>query len=69
MKKALKLQVAERIREILLKKGWKQQNLADEADMTKSYLSQIMHGTVNPTLETIEILEKALKEPILQITE
>jgi hypothetical protein len=35
--------------------------------MTKSYLSRIIHGTVNITVETIEILEKALKERIIRI--
>lgn len=67
MEKNLRSQIADRIRNILEEKGLKQQELADSAGMTKSYLSRIMHGTINPTLETIEVLEKALKSPILKV--
>jgi transcriptional regulator with XRE-family HTH domain len=66
MKKNLKIQVAQRISAILEEKGLKQQDLVESTGMTKSYVSQIMHGTVNLTLETIELLEKALKAPIVQ---
>jgi len=65
MRKTLRLQVADRIYEILDEKGLKQQELADKAGMTKSYLSRILHGTINLTVDTIEILEKALKSPII----
>ena len=66
MKKPLQKQVAERISAVLDEKGLKQQDLADSTGMTKSYISQILHGTVNLTLETIEAIEKALKAPIVE---
>jgi transcriptional regulator with XRE-family HTH domain len=66
MKKPLQKQVAERISAVLEEKGLKQQDLADSTGMTKSYVSQILHGTVNLTLETIELIEKALKAPIVE---
>jgi len=65
MKKPLQKQVAERIKGILTEKGLRQQDLANETGMTKSYVSQILHGTVNLTLETVELIENALKSPIL----
>ena len=67
MKKPLRQQIANRIRAILDEKEWKQQDLVNASGLTKAYVSQIMHGTLNLTLDTIEILEKALKEPIIRI--
>ena len=66
MKKPLQQQVAERIADVLKEKGMRQQDLADQTGMTKSYVSQIVHGTVNLTLETIELIERAVKAPIVQ---
>jgi transcriptional regulator with XRE-family HTH domain len=65
MKKPLQKQVADRIKDVLTEKGLKQQDLANSTGMTKSYISQILHGTVNLTLETVEMIESALKTPIL----
>lgn len=59
--------IGERIRTILDKKGWKQQQLADASGFTKSYISLIISGSMNITLETIETLEKALNEPIIEV--
>ncbi len=57
MKKNLRLQIADRIREILTEKGLKQQELADRADMTKSYLSRILSGSINLTVDTLKSLK------------
>ena len=65
MQHTLRTQVSQRIKAILKEKGLKQQELADSAGMSKSYLSRIIHGTINPTIDTIEQLENALKTPIL----
>ena len=67
MKKSLQILIGERIKTVLAEKGLKQQELADSAGMTKSYLSRVIHGTENVTVQTIETLEKALKTPILQV--
>jgi transcriptional regulator with XRE-family HTH domain len=61
------MKVADRIRTILAKKSWKQQQLADASGFTKSYISLILSGSINITLETVEILEKALNEPIIEV--
>ncbi len=65
--KSLQLQIAKKVRKILDKKGWKQQHLADESGLTKAYVSKILAGSLNLTLETINTLEKALKEKIIEI--
>ena len=67
MEKNLRTQIADRIKAVLTEKGLKQQELADSAGMSKSYLSRILHGTINPTIETIEQLEKALQTHIIII--
>ena len=67
MKKSLQVQIGERIKAILEEKGLKQQELANSAGMTKSYLSRIIHGTENVTVQTVENLEKALKQPIIKV--
>jgi transcriptional regulator with XRE-family HTH domain len=67
MVKSLQLQIAKRIREILDKKGWKQQRLADESGLTKAYVSKIMSGSLNLTLDTVKTLERALKEKIIEV--
>ena len=67
MKKSLQIQIGERIKAILEEKGLKQQELADSAGMTKSYLSRIIHGTENITVQTIETLQNALKTRIINV--
>ena len=65
--KSQKELIADRIREILAKKGLKQQYLADTTGMSKAYISHILSGDVNLTLESIEALERALKEKIIEV--
>ncbi len=67
MTKPLKNQVADRIRGILEEKGLKQQDLVRASGFSKSYISLVLSAQKNLTLETLEILEKALKTPILHI--
>ena len=68
MAKTLRIQVVDRVREILAEKGLKQQELADSLGMSKSYLSRILHGNINLTLDSLEDLQKALKSPIVTVT-
>jgi transcriptional regulator with XRE-family HTH domain len=67
MEKPLKTQIASRIRAILEKKGWRQQDLVRASGLTKAYISLILSGSMNLTLETIETLERALKEPVIKV--
>ena len=67
MGKSLKLQIANKVREILEAKGLRQQELADRTGFTKSYISLVLAAKINITVETIEALEKALGEKIINI--
>jgi transcriptional regulator with XRE-family HTH domain len=67
MRKPLQKQLAEKIKDVLTPKGLKQQDLADQTGMTKSYISQILHGTVNLTLQTVEEIENALEAQIIWV--
>lgn len=67
MAKPLKIQVADRIIAILKEKGWKQADLARESGFHKGYISLVLSAQKNLTLETIEILEKALGSKIVKI--
>ena len=66
MEKNLRLQVADRIKTVLREKKWRQQDLVNASGITKSYLSRILSGTINITVDTIEVLEKALNEKIIR---
>lgn len=67
MAKTLLDQIVQRIHTILDKKEWKQADLARETGFHKGYISLLLSGQKNLTVETIEILEKALKEPIVKV--
>lgn len=59
--------IADRVRTILNQRGWTQQQLADAMDVHKSYISKVLAGQQNMTLEGITSIEKALGEQILFI--
>ena len=65
--KQLKNGISERIKAILEEKDWYQQELVDRVGTNKSNISQILHGNVNLTLETIVALEEALGEKIINV--
>ena len=65
---SLKTGISNRIREVLDEKGWTQQQLADALGKDKGDISRILSGSVNLTLETIALIEEALKANIIQTT-
>lgn len=65
--KELKKLVSDRISSILDKKGWKPQHLADGLHKDKGYISRVLHGSHNMTLDTIADIEGLLGEKILKI--
>lgn len=65
--KELKKLVSGRISAILDKKGWKPQVLADKLEKDKGYISRILHGAQNMTLDTIAEIEEILEEKIIKI--
>lgn len=56
-----------RIKEILKDKGMTQRELAQKMGFGDAYISKIVHGQVNLTLETIERFEKALQVKLILI--
>jgi len=67
MAKSLKIQIGERIRQILEERDLKQQVLVDRTGLSKSYISLVLSGQINVTVDTIEIFEKALGAKIVDI--
>lgn len=65
--KEIKKLISERISSILDKKGWKPQNLADGLHKDKAYISRVLHGAHNMTLDTIAEIEGILGEHIIKI--
>src|ERR1043165_1160741 len=59
--------IAFRIRSILQKKGWAQQQLADAMNVNKSYVSKVLAGEQNLSLEGIFSIERSLGAPILDV--
>lgn len=61
----------DRVRKNIVKlrqeKGWTQEKLAIEADISKSTLCTIESGKQNPTIVTIEKIAKALKVKLVEI--
>jgi transcriptional regulator with XRE-family HTH domain len=53
----------------MLRRGWKQRDLAMHSGLPVSYISRILSGKVNLTLETIVKLEAAVGEDIVKVAE
>lgn len=53
-----------RIQELRTAKGWKQQELADEAGLDRTYISGLEHGKQNPSLGALFRLTRALDIPL-----
>lgn len=51
------------VRRLRVERGLSQEELAHEADMKRSYLSDIERGTRNPTIRALERLAQALNVP------
>lgn len=48
------------VRSVRREKGWTQEQLAFEADVKRSYISEIESGKRNPTLDIVEKIANAL---------
>ncbi|AXB83145.1 helix-turn-helix domain-containing protein [Megasphaera hexanoica] len=60
------LKIGEKIRSCRLSKQLTVKELAEEAKITPSMLSQIERGQANPSLNTIRLLSTALDEPMFR---
>lgn len=48
------------MRELRNARGWSQEELADRADLHRTYISAVERGVRNPTITVIERIAKAL---------
>jgi len=53
--------LAANLRRIRLEKGWSQEEFAHEADIHRTYISDLERAARNPSIEIIEKLAKTLK--------
>ena len=57
----IKLKLGERIKEIRIKEGYSQEELASLAKLHRTYISDIERGERNVSVQNIEKIAKALK--------
>ncbi|RZI98563.1 MAG: XRE family transcriptional regulator [Brevundimonas sp.] len=50
-------------------KGWSQEELADQAELHRTYVSGVERGIRNPTVTVLDRLAKALKVSIGTLTD
>jgi transcriptional regulator with XRE-family HTH domain len=50
--------LARNLRRLRKEKGWSQERYADEADIHRTYISDLERGARNPTIEVIEKLAR-----------
>lgn len=59
--------IAARVRELRLAKGWSQEQLAEEVNLSRDAISRIERGERSPRLETLSVIGKAVGMPLSQI--
>jgi len=65
--KSIRLIFGERVRELRLAAGLKQDEFADKCGFARSYLSRIETGGANPSLDAVQTLAVALKVPVKEL--
>jgi plasmid maintenance system antidote protein VapI len=68
MGKPLKIRIGERIKDILIDLQMSQGVLAKKSNIHPTYISEIIHGSANLTLDTISKIEKALSTKLIDLT-
>jgi len=56
----IRQKLGENLRQEHDKKGWSQEELAHEADIHRTYISDLERGARNPTVMVVEKISKAL---------
>ncbi|MEX0957635.1 MAG: helix-turn-helix transcriptional regulator [Rhizobiaceae bacterium] len=57
----IRQRLAANLRRARQQKGWSQEQLAFEADIHRTYISDLERGSRNPTISVVDRLAKALK--------
>jgi len=63
----LRLAVGQRVRDLRLGAGLKQDEFAEICGFARSYMSRIETGGANPSLDALEVLAAALKVPVREL--
>lgn len=56
----IRCRFADRVRALRKAKGWSQEELADQAGLHRTFVSQIERATKRSTIDTVEKVAKAL---------
>lgn len=64
---ALVKQFGESVRRHRLRRGWSQEQLAEAAELDRTYVSGIERGTRNPTLSTMARIADALEVDVVAL--
>lgn len=62
--KSLRILFGERVRELRLAAGYKQDEFADKCGFARSYMSRIETGGANPSLDAVQTIANALRVPV-----
>ena len=65
--KSIRLVFGERVRELRLEAGLKQDEFADKCGFARSYMSRIETGGANPSIDAVQTLAVALKVPVREL--
>lgn len=65
--KGLRIVFGQRIRELRVAAGFKQDEFAEKCGFARSYMSKIETGGANPSLDAIETLATALKVSVPEL--
>ncbi|MDM4765531.1 helix-turn-helix transcriptional regulator [Pelomonas sp. SE-A7] len=65
--KPLRIRFGERVRELRLAAGYKQDEFAEKCGFARSYMSRIETGGANPSLDAIETLATALEVKVPEL--
>ena len=60
MKKSLRIQFGERVKELRIATGMSQDAFADRCGFARSYMSRVERGGANPSLDAVQALADAL---------
>lgn len=62
--KPLRVHFGERVRELRLAAGLKQDEFAEKCGFARSYMSRMETGAANPSLDAIQTIATALRVPV-----
>lgn len=64
---AMKKQLARNVRQLRLERGMSQETLAFEAEVDRTYVSQLERSLINPSLLVLHKVGRALGATVLQL--